>query len=691
MRAEDEDIFRPPSELAATAHVRTMEQYRSMYHRSVKQPETFWSEIAGELKWDPEDLDVLDTKLAYNFDPKQGDVFVRWFEGAKTNMAYNCLELQIERGLGDSPALIFEANDELDSTTFTFKELLVEVSTVSKFLVAQGVRKGDRVVMYLPMIPALPIACLACARIGAVHSVVFAGYSAKSLAQRIMDCQAKLVITASASRRGEKIIPLKKIVDDALEICAAVPGGSVVERVLVKHNADLDVAIDGVLHRKDSHVPFNANRDMWWNESLADYRMDGKPAPIEYLDSLDTAFILYTSGSTGRPKGIVHSVGGYQTYTYATSKFVFDLKPGQDVVFCTADIGWITGHSYSLYGPLLNGCSTILFEGHPTYPDPSVWWRICDKHKVTVFYTSPTALRTLQGYGEDPVRRTSRASLRILGTVGEPISTETWLWYREVVGDDTLPIVDTWWQTETGGHVITPLPGATPLKPASAGFPFFGVVPALLDPKDGTEIQGEGEGCLCFKGPPWPGIFNDVHGAHERYESSYFKIFEGGYYASGDGARRDADGYYYITGRLDDVMNVSGHRIGTAEVESALVQHPSCIEAAVVSIGHEIKGETIVAFVILDPSRKNEQSTPAESAERELISNVRMEIGPFAAPERVIVVNDLPKTRSGKIMRRVLRKIATGNVDDFGDLSALADATVLESVIRAELQTRSAR
>ena len=673
-------MFFPPIELASRAHVRTIEQYRSMYHRSIHERDQFWTEIAGELYF--ENLDS--SASTHNFDPSRGPVHVKWFEGARTNMAYNCLEKQIENGMGDKRALIFEANDEINCTEFTFRELLVEVETFAKFLIAHGVQKGDRVVMYLPMIPALPIAMLACSRIGAVHSVVFAGYSAKSLAQRVHDCKAKMVITASASRRAEKIIPLKKIVDEAMEICKS--DGFCVNKVVVKHNADIE--IEGVPHVED--VPFHSDRDLWWNESVAEFRTDGKPAPIEFLDSCDTAFILYTSGSTGKPKGVVHSVGGYQTYVYATSKFVFDLHAGEDVLFCTADLGWITGHSYGLYGPLLNGCATVLFEGVPTYPDAGVWWQTVDKYDVTVFYTSPTALRTLQGYGEDPVKRSSRASLRILGTVGAPISSETWLWYHSVVGDDKLPICDTWWQTETGGHIITPLPGATPLKASSATFPFFGIVPVLLDPKDGTEIQGEGEGCLCIK-EPWPGMFLDVHGAHERYENSYFKVYEGGYYFSGDGARRDSDGYLFITGRLDDVMNVSGHRIGTAEVESALVQHSSCIEAAVVSIAHEVKGESIVAYVILDPSRSIEKRSSLEIHQRELITNVRMEIGPFAAPERVVIVKDLPKTRSGKIMRRILKKIAAGDVDDFGDVSALADPGVVDEIIKAERHARGTR
>lgn len=646
----------------------------------------FWSEIAGELRWETafDGVDKPEEVLEWNFDPSKGEVYVKWFAGGKTNMSFNCLDLQIERGLGDSPALIFEANDAVNSRIFTFNELREEVSTFSKFLVAQGIGKGDRVIMYLPMIPMMPIAMLACARIGAVHSIVFAGYSAKSLAQRVVDCQAKMIITASASRRGKKIIPLKKIVDEALEICMQNDGFSP-DRVVVKGNADTRIDDTPFLNIDD--VPFNPQRDLWWDDDISQYRMDEKPDPMEFIDSLDPAFILYTSGSTGKPKGVVHALGGYLVYAYATSKFVFDLHPGEDIVFCTADLGWITGHSYTLYGPLLNGCATVLFEGTPTYPNAEIWWNIVDKHRVTIFYTSPTALRTLQGFGDAPVHKSSRATLRILGTVGEPIAKETWLWYHEIIGDKKLPIVDTWWQTETGGHIITPLPGATPLKPSSATFPFFGVEPVLLDPVDGHEIDGEGEGSLCIK-RPWPGIFMDVHGAHERYEKSYFKVFEGGYYASGDGARRDADGYLYVTGRLDDVMNVSGHRIGTAEVESALVQHPICIEAAVVSIGHEIKGETIVAFVILDPLRKKEAT---QYPEQELVFKVRAEIGPFAAPERVIVVKNLPKTRSGKIMRRILKKIAAGNIEDLGDVSALADPGSIEHCIQAEQRARGTR
>tara|TARA_Y100001954_G_scaffold185303_1_gene198085 strand:+ start:29629 stop:31554 length:1926 start_codon:yes stop_codon:yes gene_type:complete len=639
--------------------------------------ELFWTEIASELEW--ENLDEADA-LRYNLDPKDGDVFSEWWSGAKTNLAYNCLETQIEEGRGDDLALIFEANDAINSTTFTFRELLVEVETLAKALKGLGVGKRDVVVMYLPMIPALAISMLACARIGAIHSVVFAGYSAKALAVRIDDLKPKILLTASASRRGEKVIPLKRIADEALQICERESGFRV-ERVVVKHNADVDT--NDVPYLKIEDVPFDEERDVWWNEFVAEHRNDGKPAPIEFLDSLDTAFILYTSGSTGKPKGIVHTVGGYQTHVYATAKYVLDLHSGRDVVFCTADLGWITGHSYGLYGVLLNGCATVMFEGTPTYPDAGVWWRIVEDRSVSMFYTSPTALNVLRSFGEEFVKQSDRSSLRVLGTVGEPISSETWLWYRRVVGDERLPIVDTWWQTETGGHMIAPLPGATPLKPSSATFPFFGVVPVLLDAASGEAVKGEGSGCLCFAPPPWPGMFHDVFGAHERYVNSYFNVYEGGFFFSGDGARRDDDGYLFLSGRLDDVMSVSGHRIGTAEVESALVQHRWCIEAAVVSIAHEIKGETIVAFAKLDASYKSQTS-----AEHELIQNVRKEIGPFAAPGRIIIVKDLPKTRSGKIMRRILKKIAARNADDLGDISALADPSVVDDIIDAENKSR---
>jgi len=671
----DDVVYEPSIDAQKRAYVSSMTQYSTMYARSIADKATFWTEIASELYW-REPLRAEDA-LDFNMDPARGDVFARWWATKHTNLAYNCLDVQIERGFGDAPALIFEANDEGNSTTFTYRELLDEVKTVAKFFVANGISKGDRIVLYLPMIPALPIAMLACARIGAVHSVVFAGYSAAALAQRIVDCQAKMLICASASRRGNKVISLKAIADEALELCEKKAGFRV-EKVMVKHNADMDVSADVPFIDADS-IPFNPERDFWWNESIAFYRNTSiADAPVAWLESNETAFILYTSGSTGKPKGVVHSVGGYMTYVYATSKFVFDLRPTEDTMFCTADLGWVTGHSYGLYGVLLCGAATLLFEGTPTYPDPGVWWRLVDKHDISVFYTSPTALRALQAFGDDYVKASSRASLRILGSVGEPISPDTWRWFHKVVGENRIPVCDTWWQTETSGHVITPLPGATPLKAGAATFPFFGIEPAILNAQ-GQEIEGEGEGYLCFKSP-WPGLFRDVHAAHERYENSYFKVFPGGYYFSGDGARRDADGYIFITGRMDDVLNVSGHRIGTAELESALVLHPACVEAACVGIEHKIKGEAIVAFAILD-----KQERQSEVTEWHLINNVRKEIGPFAAPERVFIVDALPKTRSGKIMRRVLRKIAAGKTspEDFGDVSTLADPTVVEKLVAA--------
>jgi acetyl-CoA synthetase len=654
----------PSEKVSKRSRVGYFGQYKSMHHRSVQRPDAFWNEMASELFWLD---DVEESESSWSFDeaaPKN-----EWFKGIRTNVCYNCLDRNMEAGLEHRTALIFEANDPKHSQKYTYAELLFEVDALAKTMLAYGVQPGDRVVIYAPMIPVLPISMLACARIGAVHSVVFAGFSAASLAQRIKDCQPKLVITASASRRGTKLIPLKKIVDEALSLCDG--DGVRVDKVIVQHNTDIKMEV----------VNMEDERDVWYYVATKDFRYDKKSAPIHWSDGTDPLFILYTSGSTGKPKGIVHSVGGYMTYVYTTSKFVFELQKGE-TMFCTADLGWITGHSYLLYGPLLNGASTVLFEGMPTFPDPGIWWRLVDKYKVSVFYTSPTALRTLRAFGENPVKASSRHSLKILGSVGEPIDIETWNWYRATVGDDSLPVLDTWWQTETGGHVITPLPGATPLKAGSATFPFFGIVPAIIDPSDGSVIEGEGEGCLCFS-TGWPGLMQGVYRDEERYRS-FFSTFKG-YYFSGDGARRDSDGFLFITGRLDDVMNVSGHRIGTAEVESALALHERCLEAAVVGIDHEVKGQSIVAFCVLD---KTARRFSKDDNAKELVTNVRKEIGPFAAPSRIIVVESLPKTRSGKIMRRILRKIAAGKTEDFGDTSTLADPSVIRDIIRAATSTR---
>jgi len=653
----------PSEDVSKRSRVGYFGQYKSMHHRSVQRPHAFWNEMASELFWLD---DVEESESRWSFDAEEPKN--EWFKGIRTNVCYNCLDRNMENGYEHHTALIFEANDPKNCQTYTYAELLFEVDTLAKTMLAYGIQPGDRVVIYAPMIPILPISMLACARIGAVHSVVFAGFSAASLAQRIKDCQPKLVITASASQRGTKLIPLKKIVDEALSLCDG--DGVRVKKVIVQHNTDI----------KMESVNMEEERDVWYYVATKDFRFDKRTALIHWSDGTDPLFILYTSGSTGKPKGIVHSVGGYMTYVYTTSKFVFELKPGE-TMFCTADLGWVTGHSYLLYGPLLNGASTVLFEGMPTFPDPGIWWRLVDKYKVSVFYTSPTALRTLRAFGENPVKESLRHSLKILGSVGEPIDIETWNWYRTTVGDDSLPVLDTWWQTETGGVVISPL-SATPLKAGSATFPFFGIVPAIIDPSDGSVIEGEGEGCLCFS-TGWPGLMQGVYRNEERYRS-FFSTFKG-YYFSGDGARRDSDGFLFITGRLDDVMNVSGHRIGTAEVESALALHERCLEAAVVGIDHEVKGQSIVAFCVLD--KKARRFSKDDNA-KELVTNVRKEIGPFAAPSRIIMVESLPKTRSGKIMRRILRKIAAGKTEDFGDTSTLADPFVIPEIIRAATSTR---
>ncbi|XP_008108180.1 acetyl-coenzyme A synthetase, cytoplasmic isoform X3 [Anolis carolinensis] len=616
-------------------------------------------------------------------------------KGATTNICYNLLDRNVnEKKLGDKIAFYWEGNEPGDSMKITYSELLSKVCQFANVLQEQGVKKGDRVSIYMPMIIELVVAMLACARIGAVHSIVFAGFSAESLCERILDSHCSLLITADAFYRGDKLINLKQIADDALQKCRD-KDHPLRRCIVVKHIGREELVQDGPSSKspplkrlcqsvqekktessKKAHpkVPWDPEVDVWWHDVIKNTSKECDPV---WCDAEDELFILYTSGSTGKPKGVVHTIGGYMIFTAATFKYVFDYHP-EDIYWCTADIGWITGHSYLTYGPLANGATSVLFEGLPIYPDVGRMWNIIDKYKVTKFYTAPTAIRLLMKYGDEPVRKYSRKSLKVLGTVGEPINPEAWLWYYKVVGEERCPIVDTFWQTETGGHVLTPLPFATPMKPGSATFPFFGVVPAVLD-ESGEELEGEAEGYLVFK-QPWPGIMRTVYKNHQRFETTYFKKFPG-YYVTGDGCKRDKDGYYWITGRIDDMLNVSGHLLSTAEVESALVEHSAISEAAVVSHPHPVKGECLYCFVTL---RDGHDFT--KNLMDELKKQVREKIGPIATPDYIQNAPGLPKTRSGKIMRRVLRKIAK-NDRDLGDTSTVADPAVINHLFSNRCET----
>ncbi|KAJ7516243.1 hypothetical protein O6H91_22G049100 [Diphasiastrum complanatum] len=576
----NEELFYPSDEFRASALISSREQYDNLYKRSVEDPDGFWADIASNFFWKTKWDDSNGKIHSENVDIRKGRINIEWFKGGKTNICYNAVDRHVEAGRGDDIAILWEGNEPGDEKTLTYKDLLGSICQLANYLRTLGVRKGDAVAIYMPMITDLPVAMLACSRIGAVHSVVFGGFSADALSQRITDCRAKVLLTTSGVCRGSKVIKLKEIVDEALSLCLA--GGHTLESVLVFPN-------DSAIKRQDT--PWIANRDIWWPDVVP----DSIESPIEWVDAEDPLFLLYTSGSTGKPKGVLHTTGGYMVYTATTFKYAFDYRKG-DVYWCTADCGWITGHSYVTYGPFLNGATVVVFEGVPTYPDASRCWEIVEKYKVNILYTAPTAIRALMRFGDQFVKPLARKSLRVLGSVGEPINPSAWSWYYEVVGDRHCPIVDTWWQTETGGFMITPLPGAWPLKPGSATLPFLGVQPAIVDEK-GNELEGECSGYLCIKAS-WPGAFRTLYEAHERYETTYFSPFQG-YYFSGDGCRRDKDGYYWLTGRVDDVINVSGHRIGTAEVESALVSHPLCTEAAVVGYEHEVKGQGIYAFVTL--------------------------------------------------------------------------------------------
>ena len=639
----DAKIYPVPAEFAANAHVNA-EQYAQMYAQSVNDPESFWAEQAENyLTW----FKKWDKVLDWSFND---DAFIRWFEGGKLNVSYNCLDRHLDTR-GDQVAIIWEGDSPDEDRKITYRELHTEVSKFANVLKSRGVKKGDRVSIYMPMIPEAAVAMLACARIGAVHSIVFGGFSPDALRDRVDDAECGVIITSDQSMRGGKRVPLKTNADKAMEQCPTVH-----TCIVVKRGGD--------------PVKWQEGRDIWYHEALADASAD---CPAEEMDADDPLFILYTSGSTGKPKGALHTTGGYLLQAAMTHKLVFDYKEGE-IYWCTADVGWVTGHSYIVYGPLTNGATSLMFEGIPTYPDAGRFWDVCDKHNVSIFYTAPTAIRMLMGQGDKFVERAKLSNLRLLGTVGEPINPEAWEWYYRVVGRNKCPIVDTWWQTETGAHMLTPLPGATPLKPGSATTPFFGVQPCLLDEK-GMEIDGNpAEGILCIKFP-WPSIMRTVYNNHPRFIETYFAMYPG-YYFTGDGARRDEDGYYWITGRVDDVLNVSGHRLGTAEIESALVLHPSVAEAAVVGYPHELTGQGIYAYVTLMTGVEG-----TEELKKELGDLVRKEIGPIAKVNLLKFAPGLPKTRSGKIMRRILRKIAANELDSLGDTSTLADPTVVESLV----------
>lgn len=642
----EQQLYNVPAEFAAKTNI-TAEQYKTLYKQSIDDPEAFWGEQAEKfLSWSKPWDKVMD----YSFDAK--DLYIKWFQGGTLNVAYNCIDRHLE-SKGDQTAIIWEGDDPNDDKKITFNELHHDVSKFANILKERGVKKGDRVCIYMPMIPEAGYAMLACARIGAVHSVVFGGFSPEALKGRILDSDCQVVITADEGVRAGKSIPLKANTDKALEDCPNV------HTVLT-------------IKRTGGKIDWHADRDVWYHEIVETVSTD---CPCEEMDAEDPLFILYTSGSTGKPKGILHTTGGYLLFSTMTTKYTFDLQEN-DIYWCTADVGWITGHSYLLYGPLANAATTVFFEGVPNYPSASRFWEVVDKHEITIFYTAPTAIRALMREGDGPVTKTSRKSLRLLGTVGEPINPEAWQWYYNVVGEKRCPIVDTWWQTETGGHMLTPLPGATALKPGSATQPFFGVKPGIIDTETNKLIEGDGEasGALVMQGS-WPGQIRSIYGDHQRMVDTYFKDYPG-YYFSGDGARRDADGYYWITGRMDDVLNVSGHRMGTAEIESALVLHEKIAEAAVVGYPHEIKGQGIYAYVT--PILGVE---PSDDLKQELVDLCRQEIGPIAKPDLIQWAPGLPKTRSGKIMRRILRKIAENDINTLGDTSTLADPAVVDHLI----------
>ncbi|MDN3517998.1 acetate--CoA ligase [Aquisalimonas lutea] len=634
-------VYPVPADIAKSAHI-DADTYRAMYKRSLEDPDAFWAEQAERLTW----FKRWDT--VNNSDLNKGEI--RWFDGGRINAAYNCLDRHLD-SRGDRTAIIWEPDDPKDPAQhISYRDLHERVGRLANALKERGVKRGDRVCIYLPMVPEAAVAMLACARIGAIHSVVFGGFSPQALRDRIQDSDCRVLITADESVRGGRNFPLKANADEALQECP-------------------DVHTVLVVQRTGNKVDWQDNRDVWYHDAVKSVSAD---CPAEEMESEDPLFILYTSGSTGKPKGVLHTTAGYLLGTSLTHEHVFDYKDGE-VYWCTADVGWVTGHSYIVYGPLANGATTLMFEGVPTYPDASRLWEIVDKHQVSIFYTAPTGIRALMAKGEEPVKKHSRKSLRILGTVGEPINPEAWEWYYRVVGDERCPIVDTWWQTETGAIMISPLPGAIDLKPGSATLPFFGVEPELRD-NEGNLLEGATDGNLCIA-RSWPSMMRTIYGDHKRFMETYLSAYKGKYF-TGDGARRDADGYYWITGRVDDVLNVSGHRMGTAEVESAMVLHPKVAEAAVVGFPHDVKGQGIYAYVTLV-----EGASPSDELKQELVDLCRKEIGAIAKPDFIQWAPGLPKTRSGKIMRRILRKVASNELDNLGDTSTLADPSVVDELI----------
>ncbi len=637
-------IFKPSKVFQAQSLVNSFDEYKSLYEESATEPDALWEKIAKEkVTW----FKPFSAVKEYNYH----DAEIKFYIDGKTNVSYNCIDRHLD-SRGDQTAIIWEGNELGVDKKISYKELHVSVCQFANVLKSNGVAKGDRVTIYMPMVPELTVALLACARIGAIHSIVFGGFSADSLRGRIIDCQSDTIITSDELLRGNKIIPMKKTVDDAVN--------------------DLDfIKSVFVFRRTGGEVPWTNGRDKWWHDEMS--KADAT-CQCEEMDAEDPLFILYTSGSTGKPKGVMHTTGGYNVYTAFTHKLIFDYHDG-DIYWCTADIGWVTGHSYIVYGPLTNGATTMMFEGVPTYPDPGRFWQIVDKWQVNTIYTAPTAIRALAKEGLDYVKPYNLGSLKLLGTVGEPINPEAWMWYWEHIGKKRCPIVDTWWQTETGGILISPLPGAIPQKPGSASLPFMGIKPVILDPESGKELDGECQGVLAFK-EPWPSQMRGVYGDESRFKETYFIQYPG-YYFTGDGCRRDADGYYWITGRVDDVINISGHRLGSAEVESALVLHKDVAEAAVVGHHHDIKGQGIYAFVIL-----NDGVEGTTDLYNELVKLVRKEIGPIATPDAIQFTPGLPKTRSGKIMRRILRKIADHEIDQIGDVSTLADPNIVTELIK---------